>query len=174
MGITSSPAAFGKAIQGVGTAFKKAQKPSVEAGAKVFQRGATEALNAAAPGGRLRNVKNSRITVKMKVSGAESDAQASVSEFGGASAILNSPTRAHWIGIGRSTKRLKVGFSGPARPGKKQGHAIKVGGTWVEGPVLHPGTKGKDTFTKGTKAVEAQAMKAMSDTVSKAVLGAIK
>jgi len=125
----------------------------------------------AAPGGHLRNVKKSRLRVTVRMS---TDAKATVALVGAGAAILDNPTRAHWIGQGRSTKRLKSGVEGPFRPGRKQAHAIKIGNNWVMGPVLHPGTKGKHTFNRGTEAATPAAFKALTEGVRLPVAGVFR
>ena len=160
MGVSTSPFQLAGKLEKFAVALEKQQKAAALDGAKVLKAGAERAMNAAAPGGHLRNIKNSRLTVSVTTTG---DRTALVSANGGAYAILDNPTRAHWIGQGRSTKKPKRGAFGPARPSKRAGtrSPIKIGNTWVTGPVLHPGTKGKHTFNAGTLEAQPEAFQTM-------------
>lgn len=163
MGISLTVAEFAGKIERGGAELKKQERSATLKAAKVLQRGAMSTLNMAAPGGHLRNVKNSALAVR-----ATSTADgAMVAAAGKAYAILDNPTRGHWIGQGRSRK--VKGF-GPARPGQRRlgkvefgpgigggRQVLRIGGREVTGPVFHPGTHGKHTFSIGTEAATPEA-----------------
>lgn len=163
---------------------KKQEKTATLAAAKILQKGAEATLLAATHDNRLRNIDRKTLSggrqgpVKggppLSVSARSEGNDAIVKAVGSSYAILDNPTRAHWIGIGRSTKRLKSGVAGPFRPGKKTGHAIKIGDNWVMGPILHPGTHGKHTFNIGTETATPEAFKVLSETIQLPVAGVFR
>ena len=152
MGISTSVAEFAGKIERAGAELKKQEKPATLKAARVLQRGAEAALNAAAPGGHLRNVKNSALSVRA----TSTPDGAQVSAVGKAYAILDNPTKGHTIGGGKGTKRAKGGI-GPSRPGKRSGGVLYINGKFKTGPIHHPGTHGKHTFNIGTEAVTPEA-----------------
>lgn len=165
------------ALRKVSEAGGKAQRQAVQNAAQVVQRATTASMMSATHGDRnLHNVKKSNLKVTFKMSGTDANPSALVKAVGGAYAILDNPSRAHWIGGGRSTKRLKGGAQGPARPGKLAGRRIpiKVAGRWVMGPVLHPGTKGKHTFVTAAEASQTLVVKELHRSTVAAITAVFK
>lgn len=169
MGTSSSVDQFVGKIRKTGVEIQKAQQSTVAAAAKVLQAGAQTSIFAAAPGGHLRNVKGSHITVISTVKGTGGETTATIRATSGAAAILDNRTRAHLVGAGRSTKKVKRGLSGPARPGKAT-QVLKIGGQFVTGPIHHPGTKGKHTFNKGIEA----SLKPATEVLQKKTINVVK
>ena len=152
MGISTSVLEFVGKIEQVPVVLEKQKRQATLKAAQVLRDGAMASLNAAAPGGHLRNVKGSALAVRA----TSTPDGAMVAAVGKAFAILDNPTKGHTIGGGKGTKRAKGGI-GPSRPGKRSGGVLHIGNGFVTGPVHHPGTHGKHTFNLGTEAVTPEA-----------------
>ena len=169
----SNVSEFAGRIRAGAKAIEVSQRTALTAAAKVFQKGATDTLEAAAPGGHLRNVKNSKLAVGVTVTGTGDSTTAKVYAKTGAYAILDNPVKAHYVGRGRSTKKVKKGFAGPSRPGKGVGHPMQTPYGWRTGPFLIKLHDGKHTFARGTQAVIVEAGKAAQDATVNAVAKAL-
>jgi len=163
MGTVTSAAQVAAKMTQVGVAVQGAQAKAVRAAAAELK----SSILAVSPA-RMRNVGKRGAALGVSFAFTGGDTPIATGKGTGPWPLIEYPTPTHLIGIGRSNwKRARVRVVGGAAQGGYLKGANYAHG--VRGPVVHPGTKGKMLFHKGTAAGTPKAVAILRNATVSAV-----
>lgn len=127
-----------------------------------------EAMRVAGPDRRLSGMgRRGRLTTFDDLDVAGAAAEATVhARPPGLWALVSYGAAPHVIGFGRSR-----GGGNYRQAGRNRNKRLRIGGSWVTGPVYHPGTSGQNSWAKVKKRSRPIVVKIFRDALHEAVSG---
>ena len=129
--------------------------------AKIYQTTIRGSINAVTNGGRLRNVGRNGARVGVRRTLLSNDA--ALIQATGPLQLIERDTQAHDIPRTRGSRRLRTAAGRLSQKRESTGSVLsgrkilRINGSFVTGPVHHPGTTGKHPFDIGVRAAEPAA-----------------
>lgn len=139
------------------------QREMIEETAKVFQTSIRASIYGATNGGRLRNVGKNGARVGVRL---QRGANSIVVQATGPLQLIERDTKAHQIPRSVGVRRRRTATGRLSHQRESTGRVLSarrplfINGSWVTGPVNHPGTQGKYPFERGALAAEPAALTA--------------
>lgn len=148
--------------------YQRTPREMVAASARSYTTSIRSSIDAATTGGKLRNVgkKGSKVGATYDVQTSSEAHATAIVQGTGPLQIIERDTKAHMIPRTTSSRRLRTASGRLSKKRVDTGRALNghvplyINGTWVIGPVKHPGTHGKHPFERGVNAGEALAANA--------------